>query len=245
MLKYIIPFLYTHRYNRKGIESIAYVLEYYVALALFVMLSCNNIDSVFIYLVSLTAFMLVYEIGYIENNVVAIEKESSPTIRHQRDELVYIKDNLKMIYMSRYLLSFGLVVGLSFYIDVTYLVASLVVTRGVYYLYNIKYRTGTFNRTLFVTLRLLRYFAPISFLGLVSLIAVLPIVVVNIINNYAWYDRSKVHFPRFFGTKLFDAIAYGMFFLLFKFLNYDSIAYLFLYLTVIKLVLFVAVLIKR
>ena len=245
MLKYIIPFLYTHAYNRKGIESIAYFLEYYVALGLFTFLSTNSVEELFIYIISLITLILVYEMGYIENNILAIALDKSPTLRHTQEETNNLKNNLKKIFLIRYLFIIILLSYLSFYTNIWLLTILLLLTRIIYFLYNMKFRKGLIHRLLFGFLRFLRYWTPISFLGITSLFAVLPITLVNIINHYAWYDRTAIHLPRFFGTKIFDAIIYSIFFILFKAFGYNNHAYLFLYLVIIKLLLFMFVLFKR
>lgn len=246
IFEYIFPFYYTHKYNRKGLESVAYFLEYYISLLIFVFLYFGNIGGGFIYILSLTIFMIVYEMGYIENNVFSIEKDKKPTIRHTIEEIEFLKNSYGTVFLFRYVMVAILVFVLSFYINVFYFIVLLILTRVIFYLYNFKFRDGIINRILFFTLRFLRFFSPIYFLGLVGILLVFPMAIVNLVNNYAWYDRTKVHLPRFFGTKLFDSIAYGFFYFLFSGLGYDYIAYVFLYLTVIKFILFlVALTMKR
>ncbi len=245
LVVYTTPFIYTHLINRKGfIEGIAYALEYYVPLFLMVFLFSDNSSDIVLLCLSLTAFMSIYEIGYFENNVIAINYEKHPTIRHTKLELLYLEKNLKKIFYIRYFIALFLVAVMSLFESTWNFIGLLILTRIVFYFYNLRYRFGLGNRLLFVLLRLLRYVTPIYFLGIVTLMFALPVAMVNLINNYAWYNRTNIHLPRFFGTKLFDACMYGLFYFIFKTLNYDSIASVFLYLTTIKIVLFLIVLVK-
>lgn len=241
----VVPFVYTHRYNRKGLEGIAYIFEYYIALLLYILLVSPTFTSVLVFIFSLTAFVLTYEMGYMENNILAISREDAPTIRHTPGELASFRGKLKQIFFFRYLMISVLLYVLSLYLSVWPIVLLLIMTRVLFHLYNLYFRQGLSNRALFATLRFLRFYTPISYLGLGPLLLVLPIVIVNIINNYAWYDRTSVHLPRLFGTKLFDSFAYLIFYSLFIGIDHYNIAYVFLYLSVIKILLFFIVLSQR
>jgi len=245
ILKYIIPLLYTHKYNRKGLDGLAYFLEYYAFILIFTYLRSYSIVECLIVFILLLAYMSIYEVGYIENNVFSIEKDISPTIRHSEDEILFLRKNYTTIFLYRYFISIIIVFALYFYIDTFFFLVLLVLTRIVFYGYNFVYRTGIENRILFSLLRFLRFFSPIYLLGFVSFVVVLPIVLVNFINNYAWYDRTSFTLSRFFGTKLFDSISYLLFFFIFSNLGFGNISYIFIYLSIIKFFLFLIVLAKR
>ena len=245
-MKYVIPFFYTHKYNRKGIEGWAYFFEYYIALFVLVLLYTQNMLDLILLFLSLTAYSFIYEIGYIENNVFAIKLDAKPTLRHSELECSFIEKNMMKITMFRYIMAAILIIIMSQLTNVSLFVFLLMVTRVVFYLYNMQFRQGVVHRLLFVGLRFLRYFTPIFFLGINALLFVLPVVMVNFINNYAWYDRSSLHLPRFFGTKVFDSVSYLCFYLYFVYvLDLDTISYIFLYMAVMKMILFVAVLVQK
>ncbi len=243
-MKYILPFFYTHKFNRTGIESWAYIFEYYVTLFIFTFLaSYQSVDLLLIGL-TLTAYMLIYEIGYMENNVYAIEKEKSPTLRHSDEEADFVRENFYKISLVRYLLAGALVGVMALWFHVLFFIVLLILTRTVFYLYNMQFRTGLVHRLLFMTLRYLRYFSPVWFLGVPAAVFAAIVAFVNLINNFAWYDRWGVHLPRFFGTKLFDALMYGG--VGFSLLHHDLVmAMVLLYMAGIKLVLFAMVLLQK
>ena len=243
---YIFPFWYTHRYNRKGVDGLAYALEYYGALLLFVILMGNGYESLLVLAIALSVYMLLYECGYIENNVIAIEREKKPTLRHEDHEIEHLRRNFRQICTVRYGVA-ALLTGLLLFfrsgVEVVLFIVLLFATRTVFMLYNLRFREGLVHRLFFAVLRFLRYFTPIMFWIKPALLLTLPVTLVNIVNNFAWYDRWGIHLPRFFGTKLFDALAYGGFFLLFRNIIHDRmLALVFLYLAVIKTVLFLIVL---
>lgn len=243
-MKYIYPYLYTFLYNRKGLEGWAYFFESYVALLMFVLLFMQNNFDIIYFVVSMTSVMTIYELGYIENNTQAIKKEKNPTIRHTEKELLFLKKNYYKIAFYRYMITFFLILGMSFYTNVIELIVGLIAIRISFYLYNEVFRKGITNRIIFSILRFLRYYVPISFFGEPAFLLAGIIAFVNFINNFAWYRRTKFYLPRFFGTKLFDAIIYfGIFILLYS-IEDSRLSYVFLYLFIIKLVLFIIKLIR-
>ncbi len=249
MIQYYLPFLYTHRYNRKGVDGLAYGLEYYGALLLFVILIGKGYESLLVLVIALTVYMMIYECGYIENNVIAIKREKKPTLRHEHHEIEQLRRNFRQICTVRYGVA-ALLTGLLLFfrsgIEVVLFIVLLFATRSVFMLYNLRFREGFVHRFLFAVLRFLRYFTPIMFWIKPALLLTFPVTLVNIVNNFAWYDRWGIQLPRFFGTKLFDALAYGGFFLLFRSIVHDRmLALVFLYLAVIKTVLFLIVLWRK
>jgi len=239
MIKFIIPFYYTFQYNRKGFEGLAYLLEYYVfSVVSYMVYSVFEVEflSVILLLVSTT---LVYELGYIHNNVFAIKTEKSPTIRHDKNELIYIEKNLKIIMLSRIFI-FLSIIFYFFLIDIYTGVMILALSSLMlltFYLYNIT-RKGWKNRGLFFLLRFFRYCTVLILLGLDGCFIALIISIINFINNLSWYkNRTKFSLPRFFGTKLFDSMAY-LFISLLLYLNGNQMYLVFSYLAIIKIVLF-------
>ena len=245
IINFIIPFWYTLRYNRKGLEGVAFSLEYY-AFPFVVLLSfgenfaaVNGIDLVAV----LFFAVLIYEIGYIHNNVIAIKGEDNPTIRHSRVELRFAENWLFSIILIR--VSFSLLFVLYFLFSGKYFVALAISLVGagmlsVFILYN-NVRLGAANRFLFFVLRFLRYFLvliPFGF-SLTMLLLSLAIGALNYINNFAWYPkRSSASLPRFFGTKLFDFLVYLLVALFCFVFGWRELSYVFFYLSFVKVMLF-------
>ena len=112
-----------------------------------------------------------------------------------------------------------------------------VLTLLTFLLYN-NIRQGWLNRINFVLLRFLRYFSILVFLGWNGFAISLFISLNNFINNLAWYpERTKFRLPRFFGTKIFDAVIYLIIGLSYLFVE-NEYGYLFIYMFVVKFILF-------
>jgi len=245
IMQYYLPFLYTFSYNRKGLDGIAYFLEYCGALFILVWLFGNGLTDIFLLFGALSAYMTLYEIGYLENNVKAIRNEQNPTLRHTAPELIYLEQNYPKIIRKRYTVVIILTALMALGVDVIPFVLLLVVSRIIFYLYNMKYREGLVHRLLFMALRFLRYVSPVWFLGLPALFFAGFVSLVNLVNNFAWYDRWGVHLPRFFGTKLFDGLVYATLFLLFYQFENQRMVWLFLYMAIIKFILFSIVFLQK
>lgn len=246
MFKNIIPFFYTFKYNRKGVEGIAYFLEYQLLLLLF-SYTFSSFDIVFLLktFLLLVGLTLVYEIGYIENNTVAIQYEENPTLRHSKEEIKSIKKNYFKIKFWRYLILLFIIIVMTklFSIkEVVVFILLLVLVRITYYEYNLVYRNGLKNRILFFILRFLRYYIPIFFIGKQALELCLIISFLNLINNFSWYKRSKISLPKLFGTKVFDLLYYAIVYTL---LNNQLLKIAFLYMIIIKIFLILIIYPKK
>ena len=181
-------------------------------------------------------FTSLYEIGYIDNNTRSIKKESKPTLRHTKEQIEFAQNNYFSIYSIRIFLSasmFILIFDSVFSLSIFYSVLTLL----TFLLYN-NIRQGWLNRINFVLLRFLRYFSILVFLGWNGFAISLFISLNNFINNLAWYpERTKFRLPRFFGTKIFDAVIYLIIGLSYLFVE-NEYGYLFIYMFVVKFILF-------
>jgi hypothetical protein len=248
IVKYLIPFFYTFSYNRKGLEGVAYLFEF-TLLPFVVWLSVPGSGfSLTEVAVTLIAVTTMYELGYIHNNAIAIRNEKDPTIRHGDQELAVLEKGFVKITIFRttvFLLLIGsLVANQSLYaMELLLIVLMLAV---LFYLYNL-YKSGWENRVLFFLLRGMRYYAVLLFSGAGAVPAAGVIAVVAFVNHFAWYrERTVFGLGRFFGTKLFDAIVYGLYavFLLVSCQD-ESWSRVFFYLFAVKLVLFAVALFQK
>jgi len=239
LLKFITPLYYTYRYNRVGLEGIAYFLEF--TILPFVVYS---IYSPTISLNELIIIVIIiqtsYEMGYIYNNTITIQIEKNPTIRHSQEEIIYVDHYLYTIYAIR----IGIIILLIYYlyiIDSPYLaicILGVVSILSIFTLYNLV-REGWINRSLFFLLRFSRYYFTLFFISFPSILVSLLISSVSLINNLSWYPtRTKISLPRFFGTKLFDGVIYLIFSIIMYMVDENSMGYIFLYLSLVKLILF-------
>src|SRR5690606_4354856 len=157
ILNFVTPFLYTLKYNRKGLEGVAFSLEYYALpfLVLFILGESYGAVKYLDVLFALCFAVLVYEIGYIHNNVVAIKFEKNPTIMHSERDLHFAESKFSVVIAVRVILSFLVVSYYIFHGQVLNSIVSVVLgalTVTVFVLYN-RVRTGSANRFLFFVLR--------------------------------------------------------------------------------------------
>ena len=240
LIKFILPYYYTFKYNRKGFEGFAYFLEYTLLPFIIYWLYIPNITLLEIFII-LTIVVTTYEIGYLYNNIISVQEEDHPTQRHSKEELKFGYDYFAKIIYIRFTFVMVLIIVLylfesKYYIEIT--MGVLVIT-FVFYLYNI-IRSGWLNRFLFFLLRFFRYYYILFFVGLPSVVVAFFISFVNLINNLSWYPkRTHISLPRFFGTKLFDSICFFFLFSLFFVFSHNLIAYVFLYLSFVKIILFI------
>lgn len=239
-LVFYIPFYYTFSVNRRGLEGIAYFFEFYFFsfLAYFMYLGSFSLADYCELLIMLTGVTSLYEIGYIDNNTRSIKNEINPTLRHSEEQIYFARNNYFSIYLSRIiiaLLGFYFLWGSKQYLLYSILIST--VTLFVFILYN-NIRKGWSNRILFSLLRFFRYLSVIIFFKLESIIISFIISIINFINNLSWYPkRTNFSLPRFFGTKLFDAFIYFFIGMLYIF-YVNQKGYLFIYLSAIKIMLF-------
>lgn len=239
--KYLIPFYYTYAFNRKGLEGIAYFLEF-TLLPFVILLMVQNTDaSAWQVFVTLIVVTMMYEAGYIHNNVIAVRHESNPTIRHSADELETLYGAFSKIVLFRTLFSLLLLAVLAT-MNMVYaleLLVLIVMMVGVFYLYNL-HKSGWKNRVLYFLLRGIRYYAVLFFSGASAIPVSVMIAAVSFINHFAWYrERTGFGLVRFYGTKLFDALVYGVCFAILAMQhNKEGWASVFLYLSVVKIALF-------
>jgi len=245
-VKYIIPFFYTYRYNRRGIEGFAYFFEF-TLLPFVLLFFLQDNYSFWLVFVTMVLVTTIYEIGYIHNNVIAIKNEKCPTIRHKEEELELLRLNMYKIIAGRIVLSI-IFFTLLMTMDLKYSIKLLIALSAmivIFMIYNTQ-KSGWKNRVLFFLLRWFRYYTVLLFSGSMAVLISTIIASVNFINHFAWYkNRTNFGLSRFFGTKLFDALVYAGCFVFFYQQQDEELAYLFLYLFVVKSLLFaVAVFLK-
>jgi len=94
---------------------------------------------VWIYIMFMCAFYSLYEIGYIENDVITTQDEANPTIRAAGIERIYLRRNFRVIISLKYLISALILFiismsGVDIYIK--NLVISMVSLRAVFMVHN-------------------------------------------------------------------------------------------------------------
>lgn len=166
MLKVLIPMYYTF-YSRfkTTFDKISWMIIYFIPVLVLIF---TNYTLQFYWLIStfLIAVMSVYsvyEIGYIENDVITIKKEKNPTIRIRETEIRYIDNNYKKIISLKLLIIIALLsclmilnthFGLN--LNIYPFILSLVLMRVLFYLHN--FIRNNFNILTFFLLSVLKYF---------------------------------------------------------------------------------------
>lgn len=237
--KYIIPFYYTFVYNRRGLDGIAYLLEF-TLLPFIVWWLAPGSFTPWELAVTITTVTAVYEVGYLYNNVIAIRRDRVPTLRHSSEEITFLETVLLRVVFFRLLFT-GVMVLLVAICKPMYAVQLFILLLAmtfVFYLYN-HVRTGWRNRVLFFLLRFVRYYAVLFFSGSGAILASAGIAAVSLVNHLAWYrSRTAFGLGRFFGTKLFDAMVYVTASGVLTVMDEQGWARVFAYLFVVKILLF-------
>lgn len=237
---FYIPFYYTFSVNRKGLEGIAYFLEFYFFsfFAFFIFKSYSiSLMDVFSFFLMLVGFTSLYEIGYIDNNTRSIKNESKPTLRHNSEQIKFAQNNYRTIYLVRIILAVIVFSFLFFKQDFHWALWCSLLTLLVFLAYN-NIRQGWLNRLNFMLLRFARYVSVLVFLGVNGIVISLLVSAINFINNLAWYpERTKFRLPRFFGTKIFDSVVYFIIGVVYLVIG-NQYGYLFIYMFLIKFILF-------
>ncbi len=99
------------------------------------------VPGIFLYFVLLIAWMLIYEIGYLENDAITIQKEVKPNIRIPREDMVFMQKHFIGVFGFR-LLFFSLVMGFVYFLGllpihkIIIFVFFVGFARGMFWLHN-------------------------------------------------------------------------------------------------------------
>jgi hypothetical protein len=172
MLKFLAPFNYLYLSRLKSkleIYSIIWIYPLYLFVFVFLIYGFEWIPGLFLFVLVLISWMSIYEIGYMENDAITIQKEQEPNIRIEANDIIFIQANFNKIVAFRILFFLSLM-GVIFFSrllplnQVLFFIAYVAFTRLVFYLHNtIRSR---WNIVTYFFLCVLKYFIiPIMFLG--------------------------------------------------------------------------------
>lgn len=169
ILKFTFPEAYFHSTRIKGkTQKISWYLVYLAPILFFLIEQQSKINEILfpcIILIILTNY--IYENGYIENDLITTKKEKNPTIRLEKKELLWGRENLKKIFAIRLLLTIILTTFLFTQKEKLHLpicISSLIAIQLLYLIYN---RTRSINNLIIILpLSFLRFFTPIISLNL-------------------------------------------------------------------------------
>src|SRR5690606_23702956 len=142
-VKFVLPgyYLFYSRLARKS-ERISWLVVFPLTVLLVNMLAAPNNSALIsgIFLLSFLSWLAVYELGYMENDVFTIDRETNPTLRISSEDIAWIKSNFYKIVSIRLLL-FLLLTCLLWYFfadqfSLAYYFATIGLTRLAFYLHN-------------------------------------------------------------------------------------------------------------
>ncbi|WP_055069309.1 hypothetical protein [Clostridium massiliamazoniense] len=114
MNKFIIPFYYTFYTRIKGkSKRIAYIFTFILPIYIYI-IAFNRSFTLVDFIASILGFiglMSVYEVGYINNDVITIQYEKNPTLRLKEDEILYARERIGKIRFIKYIISL-IVIGI-------------------------------------------------------------------------------------------------------------------------------------
>ena len=143
---YFIPFFYLINSRLKTkLELISWQIIFFIPVLIITYYHLDIRSNVFIhlFLLSQLIFYSIYEIGYIENDVVTVKNEKDPTIRLNKENTKYIEKNYSKIINSRYLvflLSSILLLWIDLWIEyvlnIELFLFCVLITRLIFYVHN-------------------------------------------------------------------------------------------------------------
>lgn len=170
MTNYIIPFFYTLKTRMKGTDKkIAYLFTFIIPVIIYAVAYCylehkNYATIIPGAIIGLIGVMSIYEIGYLRNDVYAIKREKTPTLRVTKDEMELIKSNIIAISIGKYIIAAACVGGiLALGANWIYYLAGLVLIEVIYHIHN--FFRGKISILTFAILSTLRYVVPLVFIG--------------------------------------------------------------------------------
>lgn len=165
---YFLPFTY---YKLSRLNSITDLLSWFIIYPLFLYLFYANfsdfqVNSMLAFFLSFVAFFSIYEVGYLENDIITTETENSPTDRLGTSKGFFKKKYYKLIF-SRYFISILLVATIHicdfFSVNsLLFLILYFFVVRFFFFLHN-KIR-NKLNIVTYFSLAISRYALPVVLL---------------------------------------------------------------------------------
>jgi hypothetical protein len=144
MLKFLIPFqfLFYSRLKRKNeVFSVIYIYPLYLFIFIFLFYGGELYPNVVLFPLLLTAWMFIYELGYLENDAITIKNETNPNLRISFQDIGLIQANFSMITLIR-VACFGAIMSIIFFSKLLpingliFFMIFILLVRGVFYLHN-------------------------------------------------------------------------------------------------------------
>ena len=181
-VKSVLPgyYLFYSRLLRKS-ERISWLVVFPLAVLLANMLAAPDDSALIsgIFLLSFLAWLAVYELGYQENDVFTIDRETNPTLRISSEDIAWIKPNFYAIVGMRLVLFLTLTSLLWYFFDgrfsLIFYFVTIGVTRLVFYFHNrlrsrwniLTYFLLSLGKYLFLALILFQLEFPLLLLALI------------------------------------------------------------------------------
>jgi hypothetical protein len=145
MYKFVIPFYYMTYSRLKSLpEKLSLILIYplFLMVFLFGFYQIEVIPHLFSFFLAFVAWMSIYEIGYLENDALTINRETHPNLRISQEDIGFIKDNFWKIALIRVLIFMGFTSILYFFNlwsieQIVWFVSIVIFARFFFYLHNL------------------------------------------------------------------------------------------------------------
>ena len=123
MNKFIIPFYYTFYTRIKGkSKRIAYIFTFILPIYIYI-IAFNRSFTLIDFIASILGFiglMSIYEVGYINNDVITIQYEKNPTLRLKEDEIFYARERIGKIRAIKYIIAL-IIIGILVMLNCNYI----------------------------------------------------------------------------------------------------------------------------
>lgn len=154
---------------------------------------------------AIVTFVALYEVGYLENDIQAIDKEMEPTMRIYQQDKQFFFDNYKKIIYSRYIFVF-LILMIFLYIsycdifelNIFLYMFFLIMTRFIFYLHN--YVEGRSRIASFGLLQVFKYLSvPILFLQIQTffMAIVFLVLIFPLVRTMEYASSEKFNFTKY------------------------------------------------
>ncbi len=233
---FYIPFFYLiHSRLKSKFELISWQIIFFIPVLIITYFYLETRSNIFIhlFLLSQLIFYSIYEIGYIENDILTTKKEKYPTIRLNSINTRYIKKNYYKIVFSKYLIftfSFLLLMWIDLWVEyilnIELFLIQIILTRFIFYIHN-----NVRNRLTIITfflLSILKYTFPIILFIDISKIhfaLILAIISFPILRTIEIFLLKRFNF-KFIGKIIKDIDKFRILYYLIIFFSFNII-YLF------------------
>lgn len=139
----------------------SWFLTYLIPICIFlgVMADKLSLYNVLSFILSLSLINYAYEDGYIYNDIITTQHEANPTLRLPIQDILYIRERIKNIYLLRFSISLSMLLFIFLFSELKYTILSFIVYFTINFIYYVYNNTRTIlNLFLIIPLSFFRFF---------------------------------------------------------------------------------------